>query len=48
MKRIPKDTDKYDPYEIEYLKQERRFNILLVIISILVFGFVLFAFHYAL
>ena len=42
-----KTKDGYDYEEYLYIQKEKRFNLILGIISVLVFGFVIFAFFYA-
>lgn len=37
----------FDPEEEKYIREEKRFNRLITIISIIVFSFVLVAFYYA-
>lgn len=37
----------YDPEELEWIRQQKRFNRLITVVSILVFGFAIGAFIYA-
>ena len=37
----------YDPEEEKYIREEKRFNRLITVVSIIVFAFAIFAFCYA-